>query len=172
MLFDAYFKAKFTLAFTGGIILRTANSPWSTDERRRCVAKWEFNAHTSIRERKQTVIRAKNSCIWLFQAKKRRKEKLKNNALPQEPPTFAAPTQTLGHVRSIPPLHLGPILRHTVHIIKRQLLPGSNLPDGKQRKVVNVFVRMVAHARKDAQVGLARVVDEARRPGEELAVHL
>lgn len=75
-------------------------------------------------------------------------------------------------MRSIPPLHLGPILRHTVHIIKRQLLPGRNLPDGKQRQVVNVLVRMVAHARKDAQVGIARVVDEARRPGQELAVHL
>lgn len=73
---------------------------------------------------------------------------------------------------SIPPLHLGPILRHTVHIIKRQLLPGSNLPDGKQRQVVNVLVRMVAHACKDAQVGIARVVDEARRPGQKLAVHL
>lgn len=94
------------------------------------------------------------------------------NDLPQEPSTFAAPTQTLGHMRSIPQLHLGPILRHTVHIIKRQLLPGGNLPDGKQRKVVNVLVGMVAHARKDAQAGVARVVDEARRPGEELAVHL
>jgi hypothetical protein len=75
-------------------------------------------------------------------------------------------------MRSIPNLHLRPILRHTVHIIKRQLLPGRNLPDGKQRQVVNVLVRMVAHARKDAQVGIARVVDEARRPGQELAVHL
>lgn len=37
---------------------------------------------------------------------------------------------------------------------------------------MNVLVSMVAHARKDAQVRLARVVDEARRAGQELAVDL
>lgn len=35
-----------------------------------------------------------------------------------------------------------------------------------------MLVGVVAHARKDAQVGLARVVDEARRAREELAVDL
>jgi uncharacterized protein (DUF1786 family) len=37
---------------------------------------------------------------------------------------------------------------------------------------MNVLIRMVTYPRKDSQVGLARVVDEARWSGEELAVHL
>ncbi|KAH6609862.1 hypothetical protein Trco_003208 [Trichoderma cornu-damae] len=53
-----------------------------------------------------------------------------------------------------------------------QLLAAGNVADGKQGQVVDVLVGVVAHAGKDAQVRLARVVDEARRAGEELAVHL
>lgn len=67
-------------------------------------------------------------------------------------------------------LHPAPIPRHPVHIIKRQLLAPGNVADGKQRQVVDVLVGVVAHARKDAQVGVARVVDEARRARQELAV--
>ncbi|KAK1246083.1 hypothetical protein MKX07_005152 [Trichoderma sp. CBMAI-0711] len=70
-------------------------------------------------------------------------------------------------------LHPGQVPRHhPVDVIKRQLLPPRNVPDGKERQVVNVLVGMVADARKDAQVGLARVVDEARRARQELAVDL
>lgn len=51
MLFDAYLKAKIHSCFYGWIIVRTANSPWPTDERRRCVAKFGIQcSHVHHRE--------------------------------------------------------------------------------------------------------------------------
>ncbi len=72
--------------------------------------------------------------------------------------------EALGHVAL-----LGRVARVAVHVVEavdvveRELVALGDVLDGEQRQVVDVLVGVVADAREDAQVGLARVVDEARR---------
>lgn len=59
-----------------------------------------------------------------------------------------------------------------IDIVKRQLLPLRDIPDRKQRQVMNMLIGMIAHARENPQIRIARMVDEPRGAGQELAVDL
>ena len=90
--------------------------------------------------------------------------------LPQVPAAVCASTQTFRHVRGI--LWVFIIAGNTGNVIKRQLFALQYIPKGEERKVVNMFVRVITHTRKYLQVWITGVVDEACWSRHELPVYL